>query len=287
MEYELRKDYRSDDSLRHSLNALAGATFGLNFENWYQSGYWGEKYIPYSIVAGGEVVSNVSVNRIDCMFQGEERHYIQLGTVMTSRPFRGQGLCRKLIETVLEDYASCDGFFLYANDSVLDFYPRFGFRPQKEYRYATELQNKGIASAVRVPMETKEDWSRFLAEKNRRNGNGLLDMQTDELLMFYLTQSLRENVFFVPQQDAVVVAENDDGTLLVHAVYSTQPVDLKDVCGAFGKTVREVRFTFPPRDTAGLTRMEWNEEGTTFFLLGEGLRKDMETIGSFPVLVHA
>ncbi len=287
MEYVLVKDYRGDDRLRRSFNNLAEETFGLNFENWYKSGYWGEQYVPYSVVSGGEVVSNVSVNCVDCALQGKEKHYIQLGTVMTKKPFRGRGYCRLLIEAVLKDYAACDGFFLYANDSVLDFYPRFGFRRMKEFRYKADWKNKGPASAVRVPMETPEDWNRFLAEKNKRSGNGLLDMKTDGLLMFYLTQFMCKNVSYVPSEDAIVVAENDGGTLVVYDVYSPHPADLKAVCGAFGETAREVRFAFTPRETPGLRREEWNEEDTTFFVLGDGLARDMETIGSFPALAHA
>lgn len=287
MEHVLVKDYCGDDDLRRSFNGLAEETFGLNFENWYKSGYWGKQYVPYSVVSGGEVVSNVSINRIDCALHGKEKHYIQLGTVMTKKPFRGRGYCRLLMETVLKDYAACDGFFLYANDSVLDFYPKFGFQRMREYRFRTELKNRGTASAVHIPMETPEDWSRFLAEKNRRLENGVLDMKTDGLLMFYLTQFMRKNVFYVPNEDAVVVAESDGATLVIYDVYSPNLADLEAVCETFGETVREVCFAFPPRKTLGLRREEWNEEDTTFFVLGDGLVRDMETIGSFPALAHA
>lgn len=287
IEYAVIKDYREDDELRRSFNSLAGETFGLSFENWYKSGYWGQQYIPYSVVSEGEIVSNVSMNLIDCVLQGKERHYIQLGTVMTKKSFRGRGYCKMLMEAIQRDYALCDGLFLYANDSVLDFYPRFGFRRMKEYRCNADWKNEGAFSAVHVPMETPEDWNRFLVEKNRRFGNGLLDMKTDDLMMFYLTQFMRENVFYVPREDAIVIAENVGDTLVVYDIYSTHLADLKAVCGAFGKTIRKVRFAFTPHEASGLRREEWSEEDTTFFVLGDGLAQDMETIGSFPALAHA
>ena len=62
--------YRGDKALRDSFNALAEQTFGLNFEGWYQNGFWGENYDPHSVVIGGKVVSNVSVNRTDLVFGG-------------------------------------------------------------------------------------------------------------------------------------------------------------------------------------------------------------------------
>ena len=48
---------------------------------------------------------------------------------MTRPGHRGRGLARRLMEEVLRDWSGrCDGMFLFANGTVLDFYPRFGFR---------------------------------------------------------------------------------------------------------------------------------------------------------------
>ena len=56
------KNIRDDAALRSSFNRLAEKTFGLNFENWYQNGYWKDNYIPYTAVLEGQVIANVSVN---------------------------------------------------------------------------------------------------------------------------------------------------------------------------------------------------------------------------------
>lgn len=287
MNFELKKGYQSDEVLRASFNELAEETFCLDFENWYRSGYWGRKYIPYSIVSDGRVVSNISVNHIDCLLDGKERHYIQLGTVMTKKAFRHRGFSRRLMETILADYASCDGFFLYANDSVLDFYPKFGFRRRKEYRFRLALPNGGAGGAVNVPMQTPSDWQRFLAEKNKRRECGVLQMQTDDLLMFYLTQFMRDNVFYIPADDAYAVARVCEDTLILYGVYSSGTVGMKRICEAFGPQIRSVSFAFPPEESAEFSRAEWKEGGTTFFVQGTRLERDMETIGSFPELVHA
>lgn len=135
MELKMIKAYQSDGDLRRSFNRLAEETYGLSFEHWYQNGFWGEKYIPFSVVSQGAVIANVSVNIMDCKPGGETRRYIQLGTVMTKKEYRGQGLSRRLMEWVCREYGECDGMFLWANDSVLDFYPKFGFHRLPEYRY--------------------------------------------------------------------------------------------------------------------------------------------------------
>ena len=60
--YKIIKNYRDNEQLRHSFNELAMKTFDIDFEDWYQNGYWTDRYNPHSIVIDGKVVANVSVN---------------------------------------------------------------------------------------------------------------------------------------------------------------------------------------------------------------------------------
>lgn len=83
--------YRDDPRLRQSFNRLARDTFGLDFEPWYQNGFWGGQYDPWSLLLDGEIAANVSVNRINCLLDGQRRQYLQLGTVMTRADLRGRG----------------------------------------------------------------------------------------------------------------------------------------------------------------------------------------------------
>lgn len=121
--YEIVKHYRDDPALRASFNALAEKTFGLNFEGWYQNGFWQDNYEPYSVVLEGRVVANVSVNRTDLVIRGERKKVLQLGTVMTDEAHRNQGMIRAIMERIGKDYPDVDGIYLFANDSVVDFIP--------------------------------------------------------------------------------------------------------------------------------------------------------------------
>lgn len=282
MKVRFIQGYLRNDSLRRSFNSLAGEVFGLDFEPWYRQG-WSGKYCPYSVVIGGQVVSNVSLNRIDCFLDGQPRHYIQLGTVMTRPEYRGRGYCRRLMERVLADCRGCDGVFLYANDSVLDFYPRFGFRPRTEYRCRTALTGAEAVSVRPFPLASPEDWRRIPLDR----GEGVLRPDTEGLLMFYLAGPMRESVFYHPASDAYIVAELEDGLLTVYGVFSAGPVDLPEVCRAFGPRVRRVEFAFTPSDRSGLEEYLHKEEDTTLFLLGASLERDMEAIRGFPELIHA
>ncbi|WKK99868.1 GNAT family N-acetyltransferase [Paenibacillus amylolyticus] len=122
---------------------LAVNTFEINFEDWYQQGYWGERYIPYSYVDGDQVIANVSVNILELIIHGEKKKAIQIGTVMTHPDYRGKGLSTRLMNKVLEEYDNkYDYMYLFANESVLDFYPKFGFKPVEEHLFSINYTAK-------------------------------------------------------------------------------------------------------------------------------------------------
>ena len=104
MNYKLYKNVMTDDATRTSYDALAQKTFGLSFEDWYQTGFWSETNQPYTLIDGDKAVANVSLNRMEVEYEGRVRSYIQLGTVMTDEAYRNQGLSRYLMEQVLADW---------------------------------------------------------------------------------------------------------------------------------------------------------------------------------------
>ena len=161
---EIRHAYRDNKELRDSFNELAGKVFGLNFEGWYQNGYWKDAYDPYSVIIDGKVVSNVSVNRCDMNYKDRVVHLIQLGTVMTDPGFRGKGYSRLLMERVLKDNEGADGIYLYGSDSVVEFYPRFGFKESREYCYSKDVaidSERTAEAVVRAGILQGKDRRRF------------------------------------------------------------------------------------------------------------------------------
>ncbi|MBO6299664.1 MAG: GNAT family N-acetyltransferase, partial [Lachnospiraceae bacterium] len=149
MSTRLKCNYRDNEQLRSSFNALAKKVFGLDFENWYQNGFWKDNYNPYSVVIDGEVVSNVSVNYCDMNYKGKLIRLMQLGTVMTDPDHRGKGYLRMIMEKIMSEYEEqVDGIYLFANDSVKEFYPKFGFREGREYQYSKEVSVLSERSVV-------------------------------------------------------------------------------------------------------------------------------------------
>ena len=143
-EYSFYKHFQDNKMLRHRLDLLSQKTFGgLTFENWYHHGFWTDKCIPYALFDGDNTVANIFACIFDLIIQGEKKRYIQLGTVMTEFEYRNNGLSRFLMEKVLEDWQnSCDTIFLLANDSVVNYYPKFGFIKESEYHYSMPISHK-------------------------------------------------------------------------------------------------------------------------------------------------
>ena len=285
--FHIEKNYRNNDALRASFNRLAEKTFGLNFENWYQNGFWQDNYIPYSVVIDGEVVSNVSVNACNMNYKGRIVKLIQLGTIMTDNDHRGKGYARVLMEEVIKDYdGKVDGIYLFANDSVLEFYPKFGFKKAKEYQYSKEVTISGKCKAQNIPLTDKTDFDRVCKILDTNDQNAQLYMVGNPgLYMFYLSQFMTENLFYIEECSSYAVAEMEDDTLILHTIIGNGAVD--EVIRAFGSQVKKVILCFTPKDTGGFEKTELHEEDTTFFVQGKFFKDNQNEEYMMQAITHA
>ena len=267
---QIIKHYRNDEKLRSSFNALAEATFGLNFENWYQMGYWTENYDPYSIVLDGQVIANVSLNRTDMVIGGERKRLYQLGTVMTYPEYRNRGYIRAIMEEIEKDTADADGMYLFANDSVVEFYPRFGFVPGKEYLHSKAVTQSGPSCMEQRSMALPENREKLAAAMEGSTFlTGCTMVDNPGLIFFYAAQFMQDCVYYCESLDCWAIAELEDGELLLHNVFAAKDVALDAVIGAFGADVKRVVLGFSPWDTEGYEMTEYREEDCNFFVKGQ------------------
>ena len=284
---ELIHGYRNDKALRDSFNALAEQTFGLNFEGWYQNGFWGDNYDPHSIVIDGQVVSNVSVNRTDLVFGGKRHRILQLGTVMTAPEHRGRGLGRAIMDYIEKEYADADGIYLFANDGVVDYYPRFGFRPALEYAYSREVALTGECTARQVIMDGPENWAKLSAAMEKSAfREGCPMVENPGLIFFYVSQFMQEAVYYIPHLDAWIVAEVEEESLTIHNIFADASVTIDDVADAFGN-VKWICLGFAPVDPTGWETTELHEEDTHFFVKGAVFEEFEQKKLRIPSLSHA
>lgn len=288
MEIKIEKNVIQNEKLRNGFFELSKSVFGLDFEPWYNNGFCTERYLPYTIFDGDKAVANVSVNRCDFMCQGALRHYLQLGTVMTDPAYRKQGLICRIMEEIDKDYqGKIDGIFLFANDEVLDFYPKFGFVKSEEHCFVKKVELDGVCTWKQVSMHTQSDWKQLQAIIENSTVNSFFMMQDNSQLdMFYLSQFMQENVYYVPEADAYVVAEFDEASVVIMDVFSKDKVDIDVIINTLGVDVKTVTLLFVPCNLDGFETELVQEEDTTLFVKGDILEQLPKKF-VFPPLCHA
>lgn len=291
VEYVFIKDYKDNDLLRKSYNKLTEKTYQFDFEHWYQSGYWGSIYIPYSLMDGEDIIANVSISIIDCLILGDNKRYIQIGTVMTDTAYRNQGLVRYLMEKVIEEWRyKCDMLYLFANESVLNLYPKFGFTALAEHQCSKSITNDNeFIVAERLDMSLDDNRELVVEQINNSIPIAKLAMLKNVgLVLFYCTSFMKDNVYYLKGQDAIVIAEFDCNTLYLQDIFSPSEVDLDNVIVALtNKEVTKVVFGFTPNDASSYCMNLLEENDTTLFVMKDKRDLFQNNKLMFPVLSHA
>lgn len=288
-EFKIVKAYKENKTLRNSFNELAKKTFDLDFEDWYQNGYWKEQYNPYSIVFNNRVIANVSVNDMEFEIDEKRKHYIQLGTVMTELKYRNRGLIRKLMQEIEQDFKEkIDGYFLFANDSVLEFYPKFGFQKCNEYRYSKAVCIEKEKTALQIVVSNLRERECLEAAIRNSVTNSSLEMKNNlGLIMFYVTKFMQSDVYYIASQNAYVIAEIYNKILFLHQIFSDKIVDIDEIIQSFGRKINRVILGFTPLKKENYEIAQLHEEDTTLFLKGIDPVIFEKEKWMFPTLSHA
>jgi len=290
--YQLIKSYKDNILYREQFNQLTRTTYSFDLEQWYQDGYWQNNYNPYSIFYKDKIIANVSVNRMELIIQGKKQNAIQLGTVMTDTAYRNQGFSRLLMEEILEEYKDkTDFIYLFANDTVLNFYPKFGFVNHTEYSSKKQLQNPSSAYTPRK-LDMNQSKDRTLLTNLIENRYHYAQISIDgapNLIMFYCTGFLKNNIYYYEELDTAVVAEYENEELLVHDIFSRKPLNLDDVIHPLiqGDSM-SVTLGFTPAEDISYRAEKITDPDTVLFVLANAASPTLTfTDVMFPTLSHA
>lgn len=274
-EYELVSDYRHNKVLREQFNELAKVTFGIDFSVWYEKGYWNETYIPYSFIDNGEVIANASVYKMSVVINDLSYDAIQIGTVMTDKLYRNKGLAKRLMNHIIEEYkGSCDFMYLFANESVLDFYPKLGFVriDESEYRLNVNNSNTQRETSTR-PRKLSIDEDLAILEHfatNRLTGHTLDVKNNKELLMFYFVLVFSEAIYYLEELETIVLMEQDEEILYVYDLISLKEQDMELVLSHFclDSTKSVVLHFTPEKQIVGMDVQVVSADDDALFVLG-------------------
>lgn len=278
---------RQNAELRASFNALTRKVFG--FEFWFRNGCWGDDYLPYSLVENGAVLANVSVNRMNLLWNGKKYRAVQLGTVMTDPEWRGKGLLRRVMEEVLTQWrGKADFIYLFANDTVLDFYPKFGFQRLTEHQCIVKPQQFSRGGEIRRLDPARPEDEKILRRlaENHVPVSPVLSMEKNaNLQLFYGLGFLRGGLYYWPERDMLAVLDDDGGSRTIADLLCSREFDTAEAISAFAGEESETTLGFSPDPSCGLP-VRYVPLGDDDFLFMMPAQGDF-TKTMFPVLSHA
>jgi len=266
---KIQQSSGNNPAYEEKFNDLIQSVFGFSFAPWIEYGLWDENYESYSIIEDGVMLSNICVNKIDLLVQGEAVRAIQLGAIATRESARGRGLSRLLMEHVLAKYPNTQAY-LAANPSVAGFYQQFGFMQVQISSPEIEVEiDNDPATAVKYDFEDDEVME---ALKNRGAFSSIIDCKNSQTIqMFHLLMEYDEDIYYLPKLDVFVIARQEGDGLFLADVIAKKPVAFDMLVKELPFAgVKEVEFGFCP-DWLGVqaewTPLDMAEE--LFFIKGE------------------
>lgn len=263
-------DYKENPTLRASFNSLTETVFGFSLEDWYRHGYWDDQYVCHSFVHSGRVVANVSTSRLRFHIRGSVHKAVQIGTVATLDTFRHQGLAGQLMEAALDKNSDADFAFLFAHQGVKDFYPQFGFRALNETVFRTQAP-AGTAKPAQKLVTTHTDHLQLihgLYERRVPLSSWLGVTDAPSIFMFHCLNTLKDVLYLLPEDDALVVARIDGHRMNVYDIVTSRPVNPLDILtSSTFPDVRELDFYFRP-ELPGLIQEPYEDEDSILFVRG-------------------
>ena len=241
---------RKHPQLKQRFFQLANETFGLNFEKWDALGYWDESYCPYAFEDNGEIVANVSTSSGTIILNGTHYQAVQIGTVMTSSEYQGKGLSRKLMEEVLLDVSSVDIVYLFANSTVLNFYPKFGFETREQATFSIAVTDLTLQPTEVKKLNIEDVNERALlyemVSQRAPISDNMSVIHNESIVMFHALENYHDSIYYVPKFQSIVIANEVENRLQIIDIISKNKVDLLEIIKSFPIQAQIIELCFTP-----------------------------------------
>ncbi len=234
------------------LNFIFNVFPGAKFLEWWERGFWGDNYRPFSILESGKIISNVTAALMDVIINGKKFKAVQIGAVGTVPEFRNQGLSRMLVEYVLKQYElETDMFFLFANENVREFYPKFGFRPITEKRF---LLNSDVPlrnySARKLNLQNFDDY-RLLQDliNQRKNITEIFGAEDyGSITMWHIFNNYKDSLYYLSEEDALIIKKEKKNEMHIRDIIYRKPFDIVPALSKVieSETIERIYYYFTP-----------------------------------------
>ncbi len=237
--HEITLTTGSDPVYERHFNELVQAVFKFDFGHWFKLGVWDETYESYGLWLDGRLAAHTGLFKMDLLVAGRVYPTIQFSAVAVHPEFRKQGLAKIIFEHIFAKYPDTPAL-LFANESVLDFYPRFGFSPTDDFIAFADQQVDNEPASMVTPDQCRE------IVENRRPHSQILDCANgSSIRLFHLYGEFAEKLYRI--DDVVIAAEADGDTLKIADIFSADPVKWRDLKPRLPfRDIRRVEFGFCP-----------------------------------------
>ncbi|MFA7578017.1 MAG: GNAT family N-acetyltransferase [Candidatus Muiribacteriota bacterium] len=270
--YEFISNYRENDLFRQYFNNLALDVFGIDFSEFYNRGLWQNEYKCYSYIDKNKMIANVSINLFPLIVNGKFYKALQIGTVMTLNEYRNKGLSRKLMEKVFKDYKDkIDIFYLFANSSVRDFYPKFGFKKVQQFLFEFYIYNKSTCFELeKIDIDNLNHYKiiKRIVENRVINSSQYDAEKCAYLNLFHLNFVYNNNIFYSKEYDALLIYKQNADSVDLYDFISTEKTNINEVCNnVFSSEVKKVILHFTPDlDCKEFKKIKYDDSEDLFFV---------------------
>jgi len=243
------------------------------------------------LVEEEKIISNLSVNKLKFLINGEEKTALQIGTVMTEESQRNKGFSKKLMDFVLEKFEKeYDVIYLFANDSVLDFYPKFGFKKmsQKQISITEKIEKNSFYSFRKLHMDNLDDLVILKTYGMNRipNAKNFDIIHGHEVLFWYCLNVFRDNIYYDEKNEVLVIYSYDGDTLNLHDIVLGKKQEYRKIIGSImGEETKLINLDFNlEADNIELVEKMLEDDDSTLFVKGN-LDENISFI--HPITSHA
>ena len=158
-----------------------------------------------------------------------------------------------------------------------------------QYEYQKKIScRQRVKTPRKISLDEPVHAKRLTEMIERGAVNSRLSMRGNPgLVFFYLAQFMKDQVYWLEEQEAYAVAEEENGVLRLVELFSFHTADTEAAARAFGPDIKKVILGFTPLETEGYKTEEISEEEDTLFVLGDDFKIFREEKAGFPVLSHA
>jgi GNAT superfamily N-acetyltransferase len=252
-ENNIIEDYANDKNLINEFHNFISEVFpSISFKDWYLKGFWQKNYIPYSIIESGKIISNVCVAVMSLKLNGQKINAIQIGAVGTLPEYRNKGLSRILMNYVLDKYEKhTDLFFLFANETVMDFYPKFGFSHVEERIFLLDTNiPKSNDSARKLNINIESDYNILLNLVNNRMNlsNKFGAEEYGSITMWHVLNLHLVDLYYLEEEDIIIIKMEKDNVLHIFDVIFRTSFDFQIVLPKIisSNSVKIIKYYFSP-----------------------------------------